>query len=56
MPYRNISECVYWGLCIDKGCPCPLSDHTERDPVTTLAFQKELDDERLEGEDDGRWY
>ena len=51
----NICECVYYGVCIDHGCPCPLTYHTEKDPLTYAAFLKELEDERAEGEDDDRW-
>ncbi len=43
MDYRN--ECVYYYVCIDKGCPCRLVDHDVKDPKVYEDFLRELQQE-----------
>jgi len=39
------TECVYYHLCIDKGCPCQLVNHVVRDPKVVKDFEDELEEE-----------
>jgi len=38
----NPPDCLYWQLCIDKGCPCQLADHTKKDPKVVIELNEEI--------------
>lgn len=43
MDYRN--ECVYYQVCIDKGCPCALVNHEVKDKYVYKEFLEALEQE-----------
>ena len=41
----HTERCVYWSVCVDKGCPCALSDHVTHDPRIEERLLKECEEE-----------
>ena len=48
MSYKD--ECVYYQVCIDRGCPCKLVDHVVKDSKVYENFLKELEQEHAMSE------
>lgn len=41
----NYLDCLYYSVCGDRGCYCPLADHTSIDKDLYNKMEKELEEE-----------